>query len=43
MAEGMTDLESAQEWWDYAKMDLDSAEYLVSMRPVPTEIICFHC
>jgi len=24
-------------------MDLRSAEYLLNMRPVPLEIICYHC
>ncbi|GHU62348.1 DNA-binding protein [Spirochaetia bacterium] len=43
MAENMTDRESAQEWQNFAKMDLDSAEFLLKMKPVPTEIICFHC
>lgn len=33
----------AQEWFRYAKQDLDSAIYLQEMRPVPVEIICYHC
>ena len=24
-------------------MDLDSAQFLLGMRPVPVEIICYHC
>jgi HEPN domain-containing protein len=43
MAGSMTDLESAQEWQNFAKMDLSSAEFLLGMRPLPVEIICFHC
>lgn len=32
-----------KEWFAYAKHDLDSANFLLSMKPVPIEIICFHC
>jgi HEPN domain-containing protein len=43
MAEsGMTKEEYAQEWLSLAEMDLQSAEYLKGMRPMPLEIICFH-
>ena len=31
------------EWFQYADMDLASAEHLQSMRPQPFEIICFLC
>lgn len=31
------------EWLDMAEMDLNAAEYLLDMRPVPVEIICYHC
>ena len=31
------------EWLKYAKRDLDSAEFLRNMKPVPVEIICFLC
>ena len=31
------------EWFQYADMDLASAEHLQSMRPQPLEIICFLC
>ncbi|MCL2433431.1 MAG: HEPN domain-containing protein [Clostridia bacterium] len=31
------------EWFHYADMDLDSAEYLQGKRPQPLEIICFLC
>jgi HEPN domain-containing protein len=33
-----------QEWHILAERDFTVAEYLASnMRPIPTEIICFHC
>lgn len=32
-----------QEWIQYAQRDLQSAQFLTSMRPEPLEIICFHC
>lgn len=31
------------EWLDLAEQDLGAAEYLLGMRPVPVEIICYHC
>ena len=31
------------EWIDYAQRDLESAKYLLSMRPIPLEIVCYHC
>jgi len=31
------------EWFQFADMDLDSAEFLQGMRPQPLEIICYHC
>jgi HEPN domain-containing protein len=39
----MDKVTQAQEWERYAAMDLDSAEYLLHMIPVPIEIICYHC
>ena len=33
----------AREWFDIAETDLSSAEFLQNMRPVPIEIICYHC
>lgn len=33
----------AQEWILYAKRDLDSADFLLNMKPQPFEIICYHC
>jgi HEPN domain-containing protein len=39
----MTCLEYAREWLFLSEMDLQSAEFLLQMRPFPGEIICFHC
>lgn len=39
----MGNIEQAQEWQRFAAMDLNSAEYLINMYPVPLEIICYHC
>lgn len=32
-----------KEWLAYSKRDLDSANYMLGMKPAPFEIICFHC
>lgn len=32
-----------KEWVEIASQDLASAKYLVNMKPVPLEIICYHC
>ena len=32
-----------KEWLDFASKDISSAKYLLDMRPVPLEIICYHC
>jgi len=39
----MDNLKQAQEWQRMAYMDINSAEYLLNMHPVPIEIICYHC
>lgn len=39
----MDNLSRAQEWQNFAEMDLSTAEYLQGMRPIPVEIICYHC
>ena len=39
----MDNLDHVQEWIRLAQMDLNSAEYLLSMHPIPIEIICYHC
>ncbi|MDR2546194.1 MAG: HEPN domain-containing protein [Lachnospiraceae bacterium] len=31
------------EWFQFAEMDLESAEFLQGKRPQPLEIICYHC
>lgn len=33
----------SSEWLDFAYMDLSAAEHLLTMRPLPVEIICYHC
>jgi HEPN domain-containing protein len=33
----------AQEWQKIAEMDLLSAEHLLTMHPIPIEVICYHC
>ena len=33
----------AQEWQRLAEQDLNSAEYLLDMRPSPMEIVCYLC
>jgi hypothetical protein len=35
-------LRIAQEWFRYAKQDLDSATYLQEMQPVPVEEECLN-
>ncbi|MDR1453222.1 MAG: HEPN domain-containing protein [Candidatus Margulisbacteria bacterium] len=39
----MDDLLLSLEWLRFAEMDLSSAEFLLRHRPLPKEIICFHC
>lgn len=39
----MVNIKEAQEWQRLADMDLRTAEYLLSMSPLPVEIICYHC
>lgn len=39
----MNNQDIAQEWFKVAETDLSSADYLRNMRPVPVEIICYHC
>jgi HEPN domain-containing protein len=33
----------SEEWFQYADSDFEAAKFLQSMRPVPLEIICYHC
>jgi HEPN domain-containing protein len=39
----MTVRDLADEWIDYSSADLASARFLLAMKPMPAEIICFHC
>jgi len=39
----MPDPTAAKDWMRIAHMDLSSAEYLQGHRPLPIEIICYHC
>jgi HEPN domain-containing protein len=39
----MATQEYALEWLTYAEADLNSAEFLLNLRPLPIEIICYHC
>lgn len=39
----MDNLDIAKEWFAIAVTDLASAKFLQNMRPVPVEIICYHC
>ena len=32
-----------KEWLEFAAMDLTPHSSLLGMRPVPVEIICYHC
>ncbi|MFO7889725.1 MAG: HEPN domain-containing protein [bacterium] len=39
----MDSFDIAKEWFDIAQSDLLSAKYLQNMKPLPVEIICYHC
>ncbi len=39
----MDNLKYALKWQRLANMDLESAEYLLKMQPLPIEVICYHC
>jgi HEPN domain-containing protein len=32
----------AQEWFELAKLDIEVAQFLLTMRPKPNEIIAYH-
>ena len=36
------DKEYIAEWFRFADMDLETAEYIQGKRPQPLEIICYH-
>ena len=35
--------EIAEEWFFFAEKDISSAKFLKGMRPIPLEVICYHC
>ena len=39
----MANIKEVQEWHKIAAIDLKTAEYLKNMKPLPIEIICYHC
>lgn len=39
----MNNEQASKEWLDFADMDYQSAKFLMQMRPIPLEIICYHC
>jgi HEPN domain-containing protein len=39
----MDKLQLAKEWFTIAETDINSANYLMQMRPMPNEVICYHC
>ena len=39
----MSNIELANEWLRYARMDYNIAVYDKGFHPVPIEIICYHC
>ncbi|MHB1253556.1 MAG: hypothetical protein ACYCZ1_05250 [Candidatus Humimicrobiaceae bacterium] len=39
----MVNIKEAQEWQRLAAMELSTVECLLSMSPLPIEIICYHC
>ncbi len=39
----MDNKDIAKEWFEIAENDINSAEFLQQMHPVPNEIICYHC
>ncbi len=39
----MKNRDIAMEWFKMADLDFNSAKFLLNMRPMPFEIICYHC
>ncbi len=39
----MKNRDIANEWFQFAVLDLGAAKFLTGMRPLPLEIICYHC
>ena len=38
----MNNKDVANEWFEFARHDFESAKYLLNMKPKPAEIICYH-
>ena len=39
----MDSRQTSREWFDRARHDWDAANFILDMRPVPVEIVCYHC
>jgi len=39
----MNNEDIAKEWFDFGESDLNTAKFLLQMKPIPLEIICYHC
>jgi HEPN domain-containing protein len=39
----MDKINIVKEWFGFAEKDIASAKFLLDMRPVPLEIVCYHC
>lgn len=39
----MNNKDIAREWFEMGILDFESAKFLLNMRPMPYEIICYHC
>ncbi len=39
----MNNKEITKEWFNFGENDLNSAKFLLQMKPTPLEIICYHC
>lgn len=38
----MKNLDIANEWFKIAEIDFETAKFLLNMKPMPLEIICYH-
>ena len=39
----MNNNDIAKEWFNFGEIDLNTAKFLIQMKPTPLEIICYHC
>lgn len=39
----MDNRQTSKEWFDRAQHDWNTANFILDMRPVPVEIVCYHC